>query len=69
MNISIYHSVLRPINSCAMRIIFLYDQKHLGKSAFYVPPFGTLNAISIVKALRKSTVMNMLNFLIQCYPN
>lgn len=62
MSISIYHSVLRLINTCATRIIFFYDQKHLGKSLFYVLLFGTLNAISILKALRKSAVMNMLNF-------
>lgn len=69
MSISIYHSVLGLINSCAMRIIFLCDQKHLGKSSFYDPPFGTVSAISILKALRKSAVTNMLDFLIQCFPN
>lgn len=69
MDIGIYHPVLRYINSCAMRKIFLWDQKYLGKASFYVPPFGILNAISILKALRTSAVKNVLNFLIQCFPN
>ena len=38
--------------SCAMRKVFLWNQKYLGKSACYAPPFEILNAISILKALR-----------------
>lgn len=68
MNISIYHPVLRHINSCAMTKIFLCDQNHLGKAAFYVLPFGTLNAVSILKAPRRSAVKNVFNDLNPVFP-
>lgn len=69
VNISTYYPVLSHVNSCTMKKIFLRDQNHLGKTAFYATPFRIVNAVSTLKALRRCAVKNVLNFLIHSFQN